>query len=122
MHGIGGVNFVNSCMLPLLLSCLAPLKILTMQANICTDDGLYTAASIVMWESGSYFDFLSNEFQNAPLRVRPSLIGLLNGTMSMNAINATLGLNSPAAASVNLPWKNFTVTSATTNLGNTLQS
>ena len=82
-----------------------------MQANICTDDGSYTAATIIMWESGSYFDFLSNELQNAPTRVRPSLMGLLNGTMSMSAINATLGLNSTAAASVNLLWKNFTAAS-----------
>ena len=122
MHGIGGGIYVESCMLPLLLSCFALLKILTMQANMCTDDGLYTAVSIVMWESGSYFDFLSNEIQNAPLRIRPSLMGLLNGTLSMNAINATLGLTSTTAASINLPWKNFTANIATTNLGKILQS
>ena len=92
-------------MLPLLLCCFDSF---TEKANVLTDDGRSTAASLVMWESGSYFDFLSNEIQNAPLRIRPSLMGLLNGTMTMSAINATLGLNSPAAASLNAPWKNFT--------------
>ena len=108
IHGVGGGVHVKSCMLPFLLSCFASF---TGKANVRTDDGRYTAASIVMWESGSYFDFLSNEIQNAPLRIRPSLMGLLNGTMSMSAINATLGLNSPVAASLNAPWKNFTATS-----------
>lgn len=103
LHGIGGGNYVESCMLPLMFSSCALLKLIAMQANTYTDDGQYTAASIVMWESGSYFDFLSNEIQNAPTRIRPSLTGLLNGTMSMSAINATLGLNNLAAASVNLP-------------------
>ena len=105
LHGVGGGIHVKSCMLPLLLCCFDSF---TEKANVPTDDGRSTAASLVMWESGSYFDFLSNEIQNAPLRIRPSLMGLLNGTMTMSAINATLGLNSPAAASLNAPWKNFT--------------
>lgn len=74
---------------------------------MCKDDGLYFAGSIVMWESGSYFDFVSNVNQNLPVTIRPTLAGLLNGTISMTAINATLGLNTTVAASVKLPW-NFT--------------
>ncbi len=104
--GSGGSNYVKSCMLPF----VALLRTLTKEANICTVDGRYSAAKIVIWESGSYFDELSNEFQNSPQTIRPSLMGLLNGTMSMSAINATLRLNSTAAASVKLPW-NFTTTS-----------
>ena len=88
----------------------ALLRTLIKEANMSTDDGKYIAASIVMWESGSYFDFMSNEIQNSPLTIRPSLMGLLNGTISMTAINATLGLNTTADASVKLPW-NLTATS-----------
>ena len=104
--GVGGSVHVKSCMLPRLLI----LRTLTEEANMCTDDGRYIAASIVMWESGSYFDFMSNEIQNSPLTIRPSLTGLLNGTISMSAINATLGLSTTAVASVKLPW-NVTATS-----------
>lgn len=100
MNRVGGGIYIKSCMLPLLLSCFDSFA---GKVNLRTDDGQYIAASIVMWESGSYFDFLSNEIQNAPLRIRPSVMGLLNGTMSMSAINATLGLNSPAATFLNAP-------------------
>ena len=60
-----------------------------------------------MWESGSYFDFMSNVMQNSPSAIRPILAELSNGTISITAINATLGLNTTVAASVKLPW-NFT--------------
>ena len=86
---------------------LTLLRTLTEEAYKCTDDGRYVAANIIMWESGSNFDFLSNVYQNSPRTIRPRLTGLLNGTMSMSAINATLGLNTTLAASVKLPW-NFT--------------
>ncbi|KAK0516387.1 hypothetical protein JMJ35_000990 [Cladonia borealis] len=70
-------------------------------------NGISFAGSIVMWESGSYFDFMSNVMQNSPSAIRPILAELSNGNRSITGINATLGLNTTLAASVKLPW-NFT--------------
>ena len=108
--GVGGMVYVKSCMLPLL-----PCWRLTREAYMCKDDGLYFAGSIVMWESGSYFDFMSNVIQNTPRTIRPTLTGLLNGTISMSAVNATLGLNTITPASIKPPW-NFTIPSRQWNI------
>ena len=108
--GVGGMAYVKSCMLPLL-----PGWRLTREAYMCKDDGLYSAGGIVMWETGSYFDFMSNVIQNTPRTIRPALTGLLNGTISMSAVNATLGLNTIIPASIKPPW-NFTTPSRTWNI------
>ena len=88
---------------------LALLETLTRRAYMYKDDGLYSAGGIVMWETGSHFDFVSNVIQNTPRTIRPTLTGLLNGTISMSAVNATLGLNTIIPASIKPPWNSTTI-------------